>query len=89
MTWRDIARPIIERVILENPTASEKELRKLLHDAYPFGVRQYHPYKIWLDEIRVQTGKKKPGREELKRRLLAPCAGQMELLPPDVIKMHK
>jgi hypothetical protein len=82
MTWRDIARPVIERVLLDNPIASEKEIRKLLHDAYPFGPRQYHPYKIWCDEIRVQLGKKKPKRSEVTRKKneTQPCKGQMELL---------
>ena len=32
--------------------------RKELKDAYPFGPRQYHPYKIWLDEIGRQLGTK-------------------------------
>lgn len=27
-------------------------IKKVLRGAYPFGVRQYHPYKIWLDEQR-------------------------------------
>jgi hypothetical protein len=38
----------------------EKEIRKALHDAYPFGPREYHPYKIWLDEIKRQRGSKWP-----------------------------
>ena len=57
-TWRDIARPIIEKVIA-NHSGDEKALKKALLDAYPFGERKYHPYKIWLDEIKRQTGTKK------------------------------
>lgn len=59
-TWRDVARPIISDVLKKtegNPDAR----KKLLYDAYPFGARQYHPYKIWLDEIKVQTKGRKFG----------------------------
>jgi hypothetical protein len=58
-TWRDSCRPIIAKVLKENNGKPESVIKKALFDAYPFGVRQYHPYKIWLDEIKVQTGKKK------------------------------
>jgi hypothetical protein len=61
-TWRDIAKPIIREVLKENAGKSEKEIRKALKEAYPWGVRQYHPYKIWLDEIRVQLGTKQRKR---------------------------
>ncbi len=57
-SWRDAARPIIARVIAANPGADPATLRKAMHDAYPFGERRYHPYKIWLDEIARQTGRK-------------------------------
>jgi hypothetical protein len=39
---------------------SDAEVKKALFDAYPFGERKYHPYKIWLDEIARQMGKKWP-----------------------------
>ena len=55
-TWRDIARPIIADVINRVGVEDEKALKKALFDAYPFGERQYHPYKIWLDEIKIQRG---------------------------------
>ena len=58
-TWRDIARPIIDRVLKEVHGKSEKEIREALRKAYPFGQRQYHPYKIWCDEIKIQRGQKK------------------------------
>lgn len=58
-SWRDIARPIIARVLAENKDADDITIRKALHDAYPFGERQYHPYKVWLDEVARQRGKKK------------------------------
>jgi len=57
--WRDACRPIIARVIAKNPSADEKELRRLLSLAYPFGERARYPYKVWLSEIRLQLGKSK------------------------------
>jgi hypothetical protein len=36
-----------------------EEVRAALRAAYPFGVRRHHPYVIWCDEIRAQTGRKK------------------------------
>lgn len=54
-----MAAPIIHRVLQETKGKPEKEIRAALHDAYPFGQRSLHPYKIWLDEIKMQRGKKK------------------------------
>ncbi len=34
------------------PDADDKAKRKAISDAYPFGPRQYHPYKIWLSEVK-------------------------------------
>lgn len=57
--WREKAAPIIRRVIAENAGQPMQAVRKALHNAYPFGPRQYHPYKIWLDECQKQLGTKK------------------------------
>lgn len=54
--WREHARPIIARVLSETRGKSEAEIRTALREAYPFGPRAYHPYKIWLDEIARQRG---------------------------------
>lgn len=37
-----------------------KAVRARLSEAYPFGEKKYHPYKIWLDEIKRQLGLKWP-----------------------------
>ena len=58
MTWRDKARPIIAAVIARVGTDDLPRLRRELREAFPFGPREYHPYKIWCDEIRVQLGTK-------------------------------
>ncbi len=54
MTWREHARPIIAKVLADNKDKTDKEIRKALQDAYPYGQRKMHPYKIWCDEIKVQ-----------------------------------
>lgn len=61
-SWRDIARPIIAKVIKDNPGLDDKDMKKKISEEYPFGERAMHPYKIWLDEIKVQLGKKKFGK---------------------------
>lgn len=54
-SWRDEARPIIAKVIRENPDLAERELRKKISAEYPFGERANHPYKVWLNEVRRQV----------------------------------
>jgi hypothetical protein len=65
MTWRDKARPVIAAVIADVGTDDLPRLRRALREAYPWPPRQYHPYEIWLDEIRVQLGTK-PKRVKLE-----------------------
>lgn len=59
MTCRDYVRPIIAKVIATVGRDDPKALRESLLAAYPFGERKYHPYRIWLSEIRYQLGKDK------------------------------
>lgn len=65
-TWRDLAKPIIEKVISENKGKSEKEIKAALRAVYPWGERKMHPYKIWCDECRKQL--KKPNRKTVQFR---------------------
>ncbi len=60
--WRHTAKKVIEEVMNENRQADEKELRKKISDAYPFGQRSLHPYKIWLDEVKKQIAKRGFGK---------------------------
>ena len=55
-SWREVAAPIIARVLAETTGADEKTIRRALRDAYPFGQRSMHPYKIWCDEVQRQRG---------------------------------
>lgn len=54
-TWRDIAKPIIRQVLKDTEGKTEKEIKKALREAYPWGQRAMHPYKIWCDEIKVHV----------------------------------
>lgn len=54
--WRAIAQDVIREVIAKVGREDEKALRKAIRDAYPFGARSNHPYKIWCDEVRRQIG---------------------------------
>jgi hypothetical protein len=65
-TWREKARKVIVRVLEETRGMDEAAVKKALHDAYPFGIREHHPYKIWRDEIKVQTGKRRLGQKKEK-----------------------
>jgi len=62
-TWRDSARPIIAKVLEDHKDSEPKERQKALKEAYPFGERKYHPYKVWLNEIAVQLKKKSFGKK--------------------------
>lgn len=55
-TWRDLAQRVISEVRAAHPDAAGPELRRLLRASYPFGQRQYHPYRIWCDEVRRALG---------------------------------
>ena len=61
--WRKTSAEIISEVLDKcdwSTPEGEKATRARLREAYPFGERKYHPYKIWLDEIARQMGKKWP-----------------------------
>lgn len=58
--WRKGCTPIIKQVLIDTKGLSEKEINKALCDAYPFGKKQYYPYRIWRDEIKIQLGLKEP-----------------------------
>ena len=67
-TWRDHCAPIIAKVLADNKGLTEKEIKKALRDAYPYGERAMHPYKIWCDEIQKQRGLKKRKKKGGKRK---------------------
>lgn len=46
--WRIYARKVLTPMFEEGKQPTRRELI----DAYPFGTRNYTPYKIWLEEVR-------------------------------------
>lgn len=51
-TWRQLARRVIEPLELEYRHKPLEEFARALREAYPFGERRYHPYKVWCEEQR-------------------------------------
>ena len=80
-TWRNDCAPIIAEVIKRVGTEDPKALRKALLEAYPYGERSMHPYKIWRDEIRRQLNPPTPTAYR-RREKQAPeeAPGQLSLL---------
>ena len=64
--WRRKSREIIGETIARIGMDNVKELRTELVNVYPFGERNYWPYKVWLDEIQRQmhTGRHAPKEPE-------------------------
>lgn len=64
MSWRDIAYKVIHETLAKLPSgATMKEKKAALFEAYPFGVREYTPYRIWRQEVRYALGlKQRPQR---------------------------
>lgn len=62
-SWVQVAAPIIADVLANTRGLDEKTIKTALYDAYPFGERHYHPYKVWLREIRRQRVIKIPRKQ--------------------------
>jgi len=72
--WKERALKVINATLQQIPEGTqEKDIRKALSAAYPFGQRQYHPYKVWcatVNEVLKPTVKQRntnprPGKEQL------------------------
>jgi len=65
--WRSAAKAAILEAVAALPAdATDAEQRKAISAAYPFGVRENHPYKVWLAEVRRYFGTYRPS-ESAKR----------------------
>lgn len=54
MSWSERAREAIAKAHASLPKdATIEQRKKALFDAYPFGPREFHPYKMWLKEQRA------------------------------------
>jgi hypothetical protein len=56
LSWSAKAAKVIREVIAQNPELPEPELRKKLAQAYPFGIRSYHPYEAWRKALEDALG---------------------------------
>jgi hypothetical protein len=56
--WRTKAISVIQQVISEHSAATVDEQRRLAEQAYPFGPRSNHPYRIWRKTMNEVFGKK-------------------------------
>lgn len=57
--WSDRARPIIRAVLDALPVdANHGDCRLALRDAYPFGERAMHPYKVWQKECKAALARR-------------------------------
>lgn len=74
-TWRERCATVIASVIYDHRGESVDEIRKALRKAYPFGERANWPYKVWLDEIKIQIGQKRAQFDHF----VVPAPGQKEL----------
>jgi len=69
-TWRDIARTVIQQALAEAEAQGldADATRRHVNAAYPFGERAYHPYKIWLSEMKnTFNPKAKPVQSDLAK----------------------
>jgi hypothetical protein len=67
--WRMTARKVIEPIWEKHGRVVTDEFYKEVSATYPFGPRSHYPYQVWLDEIKVITGKRKFNeRKEREKR---------------------
>lgn len=68
MNWKREAEQVVQETLAELPDdVAVKAAKKALSDAYPFGVRDYAPYDIWLAECRRQLALRFPEVAEEER----------------------
>lgn len=53
--WRIQSRERIklvgDRILADDPQMELKKLRSEISKAYPYGLRENHPYQVWLSEL--------------------------------------
>jgi hypothetical protein len=65
--WRAMARRVIAKALADNPQAiTYEQMRRVASNAYPFGERKNHPYKMWLTEVKLAL-KTVPKSHEVSR----------------------
>ena len=62
--WTDRSRAVIREILDVLPVgASQAEAKRALSEGYPFGLRENHPYKVWLKETKAALAKRFEGRD--------------------------
>lgn len=88
--WRSHAHEVLKIVFAGLPDdATRAQVERAVSDAYPFGERKMHPYKIWLDEKAKWIDRRFPretrerDRERLRAEIEARNAqsGQVTMFP--------
>lgn len=85
--WRATARKVIEQALCDGRAAGleGKALVAFVDARYPFGLRELHPYKIWLNERALRVfGVKRPmsrprARKAAEAKKAAEVPGQGDL----------
>lgn len=60
-SWRDVADDVLATLFIAGkpaPTPDE------VFEAYPFGMREYTPYRVWLEQIKRWKAAHAAGRQE-------------------------
>ena len=71
--WADVAKQTVERVHSELPaTATLAERKDALRAAYPFGEREYSPYKTWCKKQREYLRRFEPMTEKTAPLFVSP-----------------
>lgn len=84
-SWYDKARAVIGEVHVTLPKdASLSERKKALRDAYPFGPREYHPYKMWCKAQREYLAKfdGRDAAKSAKQKAAMEASWTLPLRPP-------
>jgi len=84
-SWYDKAREVIGDVHKLLPAdATLKQRKDALHAAYPFGPREYHPYKMWCKAQREYLAKfdGRDAAKSAKQKAAMEAAWTLPLRPP-------
>lgn len=76
--WLESARAAIKKAHVNIPDdATLEERKKAIFDAYPFGPRQYHPYKMWCRAQKEYLRRYQASDADIPRAHLSPLERMM------------
>ena len=52
MSWREKASQTLHELRPRVDMENLPEARRVIREAYPFGMRKFTPYKVWCEEVR-------------------------------------